>query len=93
LSALARTCRAFQDPALDILWRNQESLVPLLSCIPFDAWDVKKSSNYPHSIHENKMVRVSVTKAHLRYTHTHLASHSSHKTFRLDQSFDLFSPC
>ncbi|KAJ7137441.1 hypothetical protein C8R43DRAFT_1109946 [Mycena crocata] len=34
LSRLAVTCRAFMDAALDLLWRNQNSLVPLLGCLP-----------------------------------------------------------
>ncbi|KAF8218381.1 hypothetical protein K438DRAFT_25811 [Mycena galopus ATCC 62051] len=33
LAALARTCKAFSDPALDILWRNA-SLANVLNCLP-----------------------------------------------------------
>lgn len=32
LSAIARTCKTFQDPALDVLWQNQTSLSPVLRC-------------------------------------------------------------
>lgn len=32
LAALARTCRAFSDPALDYLWRKLDSLKPLIRC-------------------------------------------------------------
>ena len=42
LARLARTCKAFQDPALDILWHSQYSLVPLLKCLPRDAWAWKE---------------------------------------------------
>ncbi|KAJ7175026.1 hypothetical protein C8R43DRAFT_596977 [Mycena crocata] len=41
LAALARTCKTFQDPALDLLWSRQESLTPALLCLPDDLllWD------------------------------------------------------
>ncbi|OCH95117.1 hypothetical protein OBBRIDRAFT_643392 [Obba rivulosa] len=40
LSALARTCRAFCDLALDLLWENQWTLVNLVRCLPADAWRI-----------------------------------------------------
>ncbi|KAJ7118336.1 hypothetical protein C8R44DRAFT_738276 [Mycena epipterygia] len=36
LTALATTCTTFQNPALDILWREQDTLVNLLRCMPTD---------------------------------------------------------
>ncbi|KAJ6483516.1 hypothetical protein C8R47DRAFT_1132468 [Mycena vitilis] len=39
LATLARTCKAFSSPALDLLWRNQRSLLPLLRCMPDGVWD------------------------------------------------------
>ncbi|KAJ6520834.1 hypothetical protein B0H19DRAFT_380295 [Mycena capillaripes] len=39
LSCLARTCRRFSDPALDILWRRQYTLLPLLQCFPPHLWE------------------------------------------------------
>ncbi|KAJ7468717.1 hypothetical protein FB451DRAFT_1560408 [Mycena latifolia] len=39
LSRLARTCRQFQDPALDVLWREQSSILPLLKCFPAHLWE------------------------------------------------------
>ena len=38
LARLARTCKTFQDPALDILWCTQDTLLYLLKCLPCDAW-------------------------------------------------------
>ncbi|KAH7924076.1 hypothetical protein BV22DRAFT_1130117 [Leucogyrophana mollusca] len=38
-AALARTCRAFCNPALDILWSTQVSLVPFMSTFPRDLWE------------------------------------------------------
>ena len=34
LAALARTCRAFKEPALDMLWQNLHDLSPLARCLP-----------------------------------------------------------
>ncbi|KAJ7175222.1 hypothetical protein C8R43DRAFT_599790 [Mycena crocata] len=39
LCALAKTCKAFSSPALDLLWMFQQSLMPLLCCMPPDVWD------------------------------------------------------
>ncbi|KIK98960.1 hypothetical protein PAXRUDRAFT_823302 [Paxillus rubicundulus Ve08.2h10] len=38
LAALARTCRAFQEPALDALWFQLDDLTPLLKCLTKDVW-------------------------------------------------------
>ena len=34
LAALARTCRAFKEPALDMLWRELVDLSQLARCLP-----------------------------------------------------------
>lgn len=40
LYSLALTCRAFQQPALDILWEDMKgSLAPLIKCLPSDVWE------------------------------------------------------
>lgn len=38
LPVLALTCRTFERPALDTLWRNLPSLEPLVNCIPTHFW-------------------------------------------------------
>ncbi|KAJ6559832.1 hypothetical protein B0H19DRAFT_1260520 [Mycena capillaripes] len=39
LAALARTCKTFQDPALDLLWSHQRNtMMNLLMCMPDDLW-------------------------------------------------------
>ena len=40
LAALAITCLAFQDLALDVLWRRLLRIDPLVRCLPSDAWGV-----------------------------------------------------
>ncbi|KAJ7440274.1 hypothetical protein B0H11DRAFT_2292953 [Mycena galericulata] len=39
---LARTCRAFQHPALDILWSEQDTLQNVLKCLPSHLWELKR---------------------------------------------------
>ncbi|KAH7922174.1 hypothetical protein BV22DRAFT_1037812 [Leucogyrophana mollusca] len=38
LARLARTCRTFRDPALDVLWSFLKSFDPLIRCLPQDLW-------------------------------------------------------
>ena len=37
LAALARTCRTFLEPTLDVLWRSQLTVGPLVRTLPSDA--------------------------------------------------------
>ncbi|KAJ6560009.1 hypothetical protein B0H19DRAFT_1260670 [Mycena capillaripes] len=46
LSRLAVTCEGFLDPALDLLWRKQTSLIPLLRCI-YDIWMFSEEPDEP----------------------------------------------
>ena len=41
LASLARTCRAFEGPALGVLWRDIEGLRPLLCTMPSDLFELK----------------------------------------------------
>jgi len=34
LAALARTCRTFKEPALDILWKDLSGFEPFILCLP-----------------------------------------------------------
>ena len=55
LASLARTCRAFEGPALDILWRNIEGLHPILCTMPSDLFEMKAKDGYPQ---DNALVRL-----------------------------------
>ena len=39
LLALATTCRIFQQPALDVLYRDLKSISTLIKCLPRDLWE------------------------------------------------------
>ncbi|KAJ7634541.1 hypothetical protein FB45DRAFT_829810 [Roridomyces roridus] len=39
LAALARTCRGFHEPALDVLWSEQDTLRHVLKCLPSSLWE------------------------------------------------------
>ncbi|KAI0364002.1 hypothetical protein BV20DRAFT_1061451 [Pilatotrama ljubarskyi] len=43
--ALALTCRAFLEPALDQLWRRQLTLFNLVKTLPKDSWEVFESED------------------------------------------------
>ncbi|KAJ7186137.1 hypothetical protein C8R46DRAFT_1343201 [Mycena filopes] len=40
LSRLAQTCQRFSDPALNLLWRSQFTLIPLLKTFPPNLWEM-----------------------------------------------------
>ena len=41
LARLARTCRAFNSVALDVLWVTLDSFMCLVQCLPRDLWKIK----------------------------------------------------
>lgn len=43
LAHLARTCRLFREPALDILWRELDDVSPLMKCLPSNLWVEEES--------------------------------------------------
>ncbi|KAI6132354.1 hypothetical protein EDD17DRAFT_1881278 [Pisolithus thermaeus] len=42
IGRFARTCKAFKNPALDVLWRTQPSLSPLIMCLSGHLWTRKR---------------------------------------------------
>ena len=38
-AALARCCKTFEEPVLDVLWETQNQLTPLLKTFPRDVWE------------------------------------------------------
>ncbi|KAJ7666770.1 hypothetical protein DFH06DRAFT_1184723 [Mycena polygramma] len=59
-AALARCCKAFHDPAANVLWRRQETLNHLLKCLPPHLWEetLADNSNARRSCGELRLIRV-----------------------------------
>lgn len=58
LARLARTCRAFRDPALDILWHTLLALEPLIRTLPADLWEIQEREQiFGPIVDEKKIVR------------------------------------
>lgn len=53
LAALARTCRTFQDPALNVLWRNQLTLGPLIKTLPKSAINEVVENGLPEYLYHH----------------------------------------
>ncbi|KAH7930244.1 hypothetical protein BV22DRAFT_66416 [Leucogyrophana mollusca] len=45
LAALARTCRAFTETALDVQWRHLDFFVRVIQCLPRDLWNLDAGSD------------------------------------------------
>jgi hypothetical protein len=51
VATLARTCAFFLNPALNAIWRHQETISNLLKCFPDDLWDIAEYCvNYRHTL-------------------------------------------
>ncbi|KAJ7604091.1 hypothetical protein DFH06DRAFT_1114027 [Mycena polygramma] len=46
-ATLARTCKSFHDPALDVLWRRQNTLANVLKSLPSDVWEERHDVKPP----------------------------------------------
>ncbi|KAF7369251.1 F-box domain-containing protein [Mycena venus] len=55
-AALARTCKSFQGPALDFLWREQETLTNLLKTLPSHLW--KEETRNPWSRRPSRFLHI-----------------------------------
>lgn len=45
LSSLAQTCRTLHDPAIDVIWRELDSFIPILYTLPSDVCKITRSRN------------------------------------------------
>lgn len=61
LAALARTCRAFEGPALDFLWRDISGLRPLRCIMPSDLFKMEEKVWHFLGGEENVLVRLLIT--------------------------------
>lgn len=81
LASLARTCRLFHEPAINVIWRDIPDLLPLIHTLPEDLWletHIKTLRNDRVSRHfKTQLVRVALLDVHVQYlTEPRLASPS-----------------
>ncbi|KAJ7939798.1 hypothetical protein B0H13DRAFT_1850565 [Mycena leptocephala] len=58
LSALARSSKFFLNPALNVLWRHQDTVADLLKCMPDDLWDITESEKDEEDEEEGTAIRL-----------------------------------
>ncbi|KAJ7498408.1 hypothetical protein B0H11DRAFT_1997662 [Mycena galericulata] len=64
LSRLARTSTIFLNPALDILWRYQATLLNLLRTMPNDLWDITETRlDEDDDEEENASLKIALRRA------------------------------
>ncbi|KAF7333286.1 hypothetical protein MSAN_02423300 [Mycena sanguinolenta] len=59
LASLAQTSSRFREPALDVLWREMDSAVPLLKCFPPDSWEISTLDDQPFSFNFTRIIRAN----------------------------------
>ncbi|KAF7977685.1 hypothetical protein HWV62_2930 [Athelia sp. TMB] len=88
LRSLALTCKAFEDPALTILWRNMVSLVPLVKCLPEELWEIEIDNNGNSILYTKGSPNASDVRRLQKYArlirHLHLGSEDTSSRVRLD---------
>lgn len=63
----ALTCKTISDPALDVLWETQDSLINLLKTLPSDVWEVnrRKLVSHPYRSKYRQLIATSTSLAFL----------------------------
>ena len=61
LATVARTCKVFQEPALEALWCHLPDFTPLVRCFPSEIWTVEGYELVCHTINYENM-----------YSHPHI---------------------
>ena len=70
LAALARTSKDFEDPALDVLWRTQKTLMNLLRCLPSHLWTIEvplAAFGWERRSIVSYPIRYAVTRVNIKY--------------------------
>ncbi|KAJ6612364.1 hypothetical protein B0H10DRAFT_300771 [Mycena sp. CBHHK59/15] len=95
LTSLARTCTTFLGPALDLLWREQFTIVNILQGMPDYLWDIAHSEGKKPKVYlQRPIVETDWERARM-YTHR-VKIFSSNEPFDLSEvfeAFDLFLAC
>ncbi|KAJ6494527.1 hypothetical protein C8R45DRAFT_824394 [Mycena sanguinolenta] len=85
LAALAQ-CRIFHDPALDALWKEQNTIRNLINCMPDDLWQVQIINRMP-TMPLRRPVRVEDWVRVLKYSDR--IRSLTHESSELSEVFDV----
>ena len=64
VAAVARTCSALYEPAMDVLWHTLYSLAPVVKCLPPDVWYEEERIDKRSSKNIIKTTLVSIFHQH-----------------------------
>jgi hypothetical protein len=92
LSALARTSQFFHNPALNVLWRHQDTIVNLLKCMPEDLWDITQGNDDEDDDGPTNIVRDQRSFLSTKVDTLMIASTTDHEVFRLGPPPVLYAP-
>ncbi|KAJ6563244.1 hypothetical protein B0H10DRAFT_1119642 [Mycena sp. CBHHK59/15] len=89
LTSLARTCTTFLGPALDLLWREQFTIVNILKCIPDDLLDIEHPAGEKPKVYLLRPIVETDWERARMYTHR-VKVFSSNEPFDLSEVFEAF---
>ncbi|KAJ7673723.1 hypothetical protein DFH06DRAFT_749359 [Mycena polygramma] len=96
LSSLARSAKVFHDPALDILWRHQNTIMNLIKCMPADLWSFVEDGNEDEertaAVHLKRIIEPSDWERPLMYMHR-VKSLSEETVFKTPELLETLSVC
>ena len=64
--ALACCCKSLEDPVLDVLWKTQQELLPLLKSLPGDVWNESECTVSPPTTFTFSLLNYSTQKSFRR---------------------------
>ncbi|KAJ7159633.1 hypothetical protein C8R46DRAFT_1001880 [Mycena filopes] len=67
LSRLAQTCHDFSDLALDLLWKDQYTLIPLLKTFPPHVWELANPASHTATFRFRSTLNLADWKCVLKY--------------------------
>lgn len=58
LVSVALACRAFYEPAMDVVWRDLPGMGPLIKCLPAKFWQLKEMEKFRKYRYHRPVLRV-----------------------------------
>ncbi|KAJ7291684.1 hypothetical protein C8J57DRAFT_1588196, partial [Mycena rebaudengoi] len=94
LATLARTATVFHHPAVDVLWRHQNSPMNVILCMPADLWESEESAKNQSNYELARPITSSDLERPLIYSRRvkSLYMHSSDLTLDLFRILEVMKP-